>query len=317
MNEGLLYLAPMEGVVDWVLRDVLTSIGGIDRCVTEFIRVTDELVPKKVFYRYCPELKTNSRTRAGTPVFVQLLGGHPQPLAENAARAVELGACGIDINFGCPAKLVNKNDGGASLLQFPDRIYSILSTIRAAIPQAIPLTAKIRLGIDRPEMCIANAQAAQAAGVELLTVHCRTKKDMYKPPAFWEWIPKIKEKTNMRIVANGDIWTREDYLRCKEVTGCTDFMIGRGALGNPFIFRQARGESLTADWSRLKHLLPGFFDASALYKGEMFAQCRTKQWLEQMARRNPDAAETFQELKRETLPEIFRRKLGDAQTPAP
>src|SRR4051812_22104705 len=117
-----LYLAPMEGVVDWVMRDFLTEIGGIDHCVTEFIRVVNAVYPDHVFYRYCPELKTNSKTRSGVPVFVQLLGGQAEPMALNAKKAVELGALGIDINFGCPAKTVNKNDGGATLLKSCDRI---------------------------------------------------------------------------------------------------------------------------------------------------------------------------------------------------
>ncbi|MGZ3722706.1 MAG: tRNA-dihydrouridine synthase, partial [Bdellovibrionales bacterium] len=106
----------MEGVLDWTLRELLSSIGGVDRMVTEFVRVTDLLLPEHVFYRYCPELKQGGRTLAGTPVLVQLLGGQTGPLAENAARAVELGAPGIDLNFGCPAKTVNRHDGGATLL---------------------------------------------------------------------------------------------------------------------------------------------------------------------------------------------------------
>ncbi|MFN7455245.1 MAG: tRNA-dihydrouridine synthase, partial [Pseudobdellovibrionaceae bacterium] len=114
-----LLLAPMEGVVDWVLRDTMTELGGIDQCVTEFVRVTTTLHPKIIFSRSCPELQTGSKTRSGTPVFVQLLGGQPEPMAANAARAAELGAAGIDINFGCPAKLVNRHDGGAVLLKSP------------------------------------------------------------------------------------------------------------------------------------------------------------------------------------------------------
>src|SRR5690606_8342958 len=126
-----LHLAPMEGVVDWVMRDFLTQIGGIDHCVTEFIRIIDQVYPDHVFYKYCPELKTDSKTLAGTPVFVQLLGGQPMPLAENAVKAVSLGAAGIDLNFGCPAKTVNRHDGGATLLQFPNRIYDIIKTVRS------------------------------------------------------------------------------------------------------------------------------------------------------------------------------------------
>ena len=111
-----LFLAPMEGVTDWAMRDLLTEVGGIDQCVTEFLRITDTLMPPSVFEKNCPELKTGSRTRSGTPVFIQLLGGQAEPLAMDAARAVDLGALGIDLNFGCPAPTVNRHDGGATLL---------------------------------------------------------------------------------------------------------------------------------------------------------------------------------------------------------
>src|SRR3989344_2376934 len=183
----------MEGVTDWVMRDLLTSLGGIDFCVTEFLRVTDQLLPDSVFEKNCLELKTGSRTRAGTPVFIQLLGGQVAPLAENAARAQELVALGIDLNFGCPAKTVNRHDGGASLLKYTDRLYDIVKAVRDAIPKSTPVTAKIRLGFDDPSSCIVKSQAIEAAGADWLTVHCRTKTDGYKPPAYWEWNTKIKE----------------------------------------------------------------------------------------------------------------------------
>ena len=128
-------LAPMEGVVDWVMRDVLTRIGGIDLCVTEFIRVTDQLLPTHAIQKDCPELLNAScRTNSGTPVLVQLLGGKPEWMAQNAALAIELGAPGIDINFGCPAKTVNRHDGGAALLKDPRRIFDVVSAVRSAVP---------------------------------------------------------------------------------------------------------------------------------------------------------------------------------------
>ena len=105
-----LYLAPMEGVIDHTMRDLFTRQGGVDRCVTEFVRINNSLLPPRVFYRMCPELRSGGKTPSGTPVHVQLLGGQPEPMADNAARAVELGAPGIDINFGCPAKTVNRSD---------------------------------------------------------------------------------------------------------------------------------------------------------------------------------------------------------------
>lgn len=105
-------LAPMEGVLDSLVRELLTDVNDYDLCITEFLRVVDQLLPAKSFYRLCPELRHASRTPSGTLVRVQLLGQYPQWLAENAARAVELGSYGVDLNCGCPSKLVNGSGGG-------------------------------------------------------------------------------------------------------------------------------------------------------------------------------------------------------------
>lgn len=310
-----LFLAPMEGVVDWVMRDTLTQIGGIDQCVTEFLRVTDKLHPESVFYKNCPELRTDSRTRAGTPVFVQLLGGQAEPLALNAQRAVKLGALGVDLNFGCPAKSVNRHDGGASLLKSCDRVHTIVDTVRKAIPAHIPVTAKIRLGFDDPTRCIEIAEAVEAANATWLTIHCRTKTDGYKPPAYWEWIPKIKEKVKTKIIANGEIWNVADFHRCVEVTGCEDYMIGRGVLSNPFIFNQVkqslRGEEPVQDmnWLRAKPLLPKFFQASEHHINDYFAVSRTKQWLRALSIKDAEAKTVFDQIKIIKKPLEFRSTL--------
>ena len=141
-------LAPMEGVVDHLMRDMLTRVGGFDQCVTEFVRVVDQKIPKKTFYRLCPELHNGGKTPAGVPVRVQLLGQHPQWLAENAQTAIELGAPGVDLNFGCPAKTVNKSKGGAVLLKETQTLYDIVKAVRDAVPAEIPVSAKIRLGFE-------------------------------------------------------------------------------------------------------------------------------------------------------------------------
>ncbi len=308
-----LYLAPMEGVVDFTMREMMTSLGGIDLCVTEFIRITNQLLPDFVFYRYCPELKTNSKTKYGTPVFVQLLGGDPSGLAENAAKAYSLGAIGIDLNFGCPAKLVNRHDGGASLLKYPDRIFKIVEAVRASLPKEIPVTAKIRLGFDDPNACIENSLAIQSAGANRLTVHCRTKTDMYKPPAFWEWIPKIKEalRTNgsaISIVANGDIWNEKDLLECQRVTGCEDFMIGRGALRDPYLFAKIRVTN-SQDLPSIEKLLLSFFDANSKDVSPYYAQAKTKQMLRNFSLGNADFLPLFDQVKVITNPSLFRENL--------
>ncbi|MEN0057997.1 MAG: tRNA-dihydrouridine synthase family protein [Bdellovibrio sp.] len=309
-----LFLAPMEGVVDWVMRDMLTQLGGVDHCVTEFLRVTDRLHSDLLFFKNCPELKTASRTRAGTPVFIQLLGGHAEPLALNAQRAAELGALGIDLNFGCPAKTVNRHDGGAALLKSCDRIFEIVRTVRQNVPTATPVTAKIRLGFDDPHQCLDIAQAVEEAGATWLTVHCRTKADGYRPPAYWEWIPRIQEKTKLRLIANGEIWTVEDFHRCVAITQCEDYMIGRGLISNPFLFRQIK-QSLQQDsieemaWQKVRPLLPAFYEASAHHLHQHFAVSRTKQWLKALSLKNEQALAVFEELKVLTEPTDFYQKL--------
>ena len=121
----MILLAPMEGLLDFVLRDVLTRVGGIDSCVSEFIRITDQLLPERVFTRIVPELMNGGRTFSGVPVRAQLLGSDPNCLAENAARLAALGPAGIDLNFGCPANVVNRHGGGAALLDEPETIFAI------------------------------------------------------------------------------------------------------------------------------------------------------------------------------------------------
>ena len=149
-------LAPMEGLLDFVLRDILTRVGGIDRCVSEFIRVTNTLLPERAFVRVVPELLTGGCTLSGVPVRPQLLGSDPHCLADNAARVASLGADGVDLNFGCPAKVVNRHGGGAALLEDPELLFKIVSAVRRAVPAHQVVSAKMRLGFhddSRAEEC--------------------------------------------------------------------------------------------------------------------------------------------------------------------
>lgn len=307
-----LFLAPMEGVTDWAMRDLLTSLGGIDQCVTEFLRVTDKLHPYKVFEKNCPELATGSKTRSGTPVFVQLLGGQAGPLAENALRAFEMGALGIDLNFGCPAKTVNRHDGGASLLKSTERVFKIIETVRKAVPATTPVTAKVRLGFDDPSACLDNVKACEDAGATWVTVHCRTKTDGYKPPAYWEWIPQIKERTKIKIIANGEIWNINDFKKCQTETECQDFMIGRGALRTPYIFseiKQYLNQGSSEKTPDSLALVVPFFNACTIYVNDHFATARTKQWLSQLRLASPKAREIFDQVKIHKKPTDFKTHL--------
>ena len=159
----MLLLAPMEGMLDHTLRDILTRVGGIDRCVSEFIRISGTLLPERAFLRIVPELRHGGRTRSGVPVRAQLLGSDPVSLAENAARLATLGPHGIDLNFGCPAKIVNRHGGGATLLDDPERVAAIVAAVRRAVPREMPVSAKMRLGHRDDALMLDNARGIAAA----------------------------------------------------------------------------------------------------------------------------------------------------------
>ncbi len=293
-----LVIAPMEGVVDFVMRDLLTQIGGVDWCLTEFVRVTDRLLPKAEFYKYCPELLNGARTRSGVPIYIQLLGGQAGPLAENAKLAVDLGSPGIDLNFGCPAKTVNRHDGGASLLRTPQRLFEIVSAVRAAVPSALPVSAKVRLGFDHKRDFLEIARACEDAGASWLTVHARTKTDGYKPPAFWEYIGEIRGALKIPVIANGEIWSRDDFARCREVTDCDWFMIGRGLVARPDLALQIRGAGTALTAAALLEWVHWFFVASGEFRTPNYAIHRTKQWTKLLARNSPSMGLLFEAIKR-------------------
>lgn len=223
----------MEGLLDHPLREVLTAVGGIDRCVSEFIRITDMLMPDRVFTRIVPELLQGGRTRAGVPVRPQLLGSDPACLADNAAALAAFRPDGIDLNFGCPAKTVNPHGGGASLLQDPELLSRIVSAVRRALPAELPLSAKMRLGYEDATRAVECARALAEAGASELVVHARTKADGYRPPAYWEHLPAIRAAVAVPVIANGEIWTPADAARCRSVSGCDGLMLGRGMVVDP------------------------------------------------------------------------------------
>ena len=301
-----LILAPMEGLTDPVMRDVLTSVGDFDWCVTEFIRITDSLLPDHIFYQYCPELKHGGTTLAGTPVHVQFLGNQPQRLAENAVRAVELGALAIDLNFGCPAKTVNRHRGGSILLDEPETVHEIVKAVRTAVPTHIPVSAKMRLGYLDEHHTLDNAFAIEQAGASWLTVHARTKADGYTPPAYWEKILPIRQALSINVIANGEIWNNQHARRCLMQSGCDDLMLGRGAVTTPDLsqcIRQNRDTALLT-WDDLVQLQIRFLNGDA--KTEIGMVGRYKQWIGMMSKAYPQAEQLWQQIKRlKTIDDIL------------
>lgn len=290
-------LAPMEGVVDHLMRDMLTRIGGFDLCITEFVRVVDQLLPRRVFTRLCPELLNGGKTPAGTPVRVQLLGQEPQWLAENAARAVALGSPGVDLNFGCPAKTVNKSKGGAVLLKETETLYRIMQAVRSAVPAEYPVTAKMRLGFDDTSLALDNARALAEAGASELTVHARTKADGYRPPAYWPWIAEIRKVISIPVIANGEIWQPADAALCREQSGSSDIMLGRGALAQPNLALRIRDGVPLLPWPDVLAMLMRYSEYEIAGDKGLYYSNRIKQWFSYLRLQYPEAEVLFQQLR--------------------
>jgi tRNA-dihydrouridine synthase C len=293
-----LLLAPMEGLLDFSLRDILTRAGGIDRCVSEFIRVTDQLLPERVFIRVMPELLNGSLTPAGVPVRAQLLGSDPACLAENAAVLASLGPAGIDLNFGCPAKTVNRHRGGAVLLDEPDLLHDIVAAVRRAVPAGMPVSAKMRLGNVTDSRMVECAQALVAGGAEELVVHGRTKLQGYKPPAYWQHIGRIREAVAVPVVANGEIWTVDDAARCRAESGCTSLMLGRGMVADPGLAWGLRAPQMPPPgWGVVEPLLGRYWRLIAGHVVPRHRAGRLKQWLNLLRKRFPQAEDAYQRVR--------------------
>jgi len=298
-----LLLAPMEGLLDHCLRDVLTRAGGVDRCVSEFIRVTDQLLPSRVFLRLMPELAQGSRTAAGTPVRAQLLGSDAACMADNAAALAALGAEGIDLNFGCPAPTVNRHRGGAVLLDEPELVAAIVAAVRRAVPAGLPVSAKMRLGHRDSALMLDNARAIADAGAGELVVHARTKLHGYRPPAYWDCIAQIRAAVRIPVVANGEIWSVDDAHRCIAASGCDALMLGRGMVADPGLALAIRGPQGSAlGWPELLPLLKVYWQQVALVVQSKHRAGRLKQWLNLLRRRHPEAQAAFDAVRTTTDP---------------
>ncbi|MBL8289370.1 MAG: tRNA-dihydrouridine synthase [Rubrivivax sp.] len=282
----------MEGLLDASLRDVITRVGGVDLAVSEFIRITDQLLPARVFTRLVPELLRGGRTPAGTPVRAQLLGSDPECLAENAALLATLGPHGVDLNFGCPAPTVNRHRGGAVLLDEPEQVHAIVAAVRRAVPPAMPVSAKMRLGHRDEARMLDCALAIEAAGAAELTVHARTKAHGYRPPAYWDRIAVIRSAVRLPVVANGEVWTVADARRCLDISGCQALMLGRGIVADPGLALAVRGEA-APDWRALLPHLRHYWNRIGTHVSPRHRAGRLKQWLNLLRRRFPEAQAAF------------------------
>lgn len=305
-------LAPMQGVLDPFVRQLLTEVNDYDLCITEFVRVVDQLLPEKVFYRLCPELKNQGFTSSGTPVRVQLLGQHPEYLAENAIRAIELGSHGIDLNCGCPSKTVNGSNGGAALLKQPELIYRATQALRQAVPSEFPVSVKVRLGWDNISQAFEIADAVEQGGATEITVHGRTKSDGYRADRInWKKIGKVRERLSIPVIANGEIWHWQDGQDCLSQTGCQDLMVGRGALNIPNLSHVLKSNAEKMPWNEIQKILQKYANVENEYDSGFYHVARIKQWLRYLNKEYDEANQVFDKIKTCQTAEDLKLRLND------
>jgi nifR3 family TIM-barrel protein len=226
-----LVLSPMAGVTDISFRRLLKQRGGIGLTVSEFISVEG-------LTRNNPKSKRQMRFYENErPFAVQIFGGQPERMRMAAEMAEEMGADMLDVNCGCPAPKVVKHGGGSGLLKDHPRLETILTEIKKAI--TIPMTVKIRAGFyDHAINAVETARLAEACGAEHIALHGRTKEQGYRGLANWDLVKQIKETVSVPVSGSGDVTTIQQALDRFRETGCDGVLIGRGAMANPWIFRQ-------------------------------------------------------------------------------
>ncbi len=270
-----LILSPMAGVTDYTFRRLIKRRGGVGLVVSEFISVEG-------LTRHNPKSARQMRfAEEERPFAVQIFGGQPERMALGAEMAQEVGADILDINCGCPAPKVVKNGGGSGLLRDLPRLEIILKAIKKSI--TIPLTLKMRVGYsDSTINATEVAKMAEQCGVEHIQVHGRTKEQGYKGLANWDLIRAVKESVRVPVSGNGDITTIEYGLQKWRETGVDGILIGRGAMQNPWIFRQFDDalngrEIYQPDLAEKKAVLLEFFEMVREEMPELVALGKMKQ----------------------------------------
>jgi len=224
------FLAPMAEVTDYAFRTIAKKYGA---GLTFTQMVSAEGVIKNNFNTL--RLLTFSRTEK--PIGVQLLGNDPEIIGRAVKDLVKFKPDIIDLNCGCPVEKVYGNKMGSYILSQPDNLGKLVKEM-VKYSEGIPISIKIRLGPKEKINVLENAKIIEGNGASILIIHARTRRDRYDVDANWEWIKKVKEAIQIPVIGNGSIFSAEDAIQLMDETGCDGVLLGRGALGNPFIFKQ-------------------------------------------------------------------------------
>ena len=261
------FLAPMAGVTDTAYRIIAHDMG-CPLCYAEMVS------SQGIHFKHERTLSMLQSEPAERPLAMQIFAASPEMAAEAAAYVEKLGTADIlDFNVGCPAPKIVKNGEGSALMRDSERATAILTAIRKAVK--MPFTVKMRIGWDESSINVVElAKRAEAAGVDAITVHGRTREQFYRGHADWEKIGEVRRAVSIPVIANGDVRTYDDLDRIREVTGCEAVMVGRAAQGNPWIFRQLThylrtGERLPGPTMRERaEVIVRHLDLLLKYKGD-------------------------------------------------
>ena len=227
---GKAALAPMAGVADRAFRKICMDHGAA--CV-----IGEMVSAKGLTYGDRKSAELLELDEDIRPAAIQLFGDDPDIMAQAAKQALDFHPDWIDINFGCPAPKIVGNHTGSALMREPDLCRRIVQAVKEAVP--VPVTAKIRKGYAKDEVnAVEVALACEAGGADAITVHGRTRDQMYAPPVDWEIIRQVKNAVKVPVIGNGDVVDAKSAAALYEQTGCDLIMVGRGALGAPWIFTQ-------------------------------------------------------------------------------
>ena len=227
-----LFLAPMAGVTDWAFRTVCAQLGA-------GVTVTEMVSSRALVYK---DQKTAKllRKNAGSICGAQIFGNDPATMAEGARLALEISGCDfLDINMGCPMPKIANSGDGSGLMRNPELAGRIVEAVVRAVP--VPVTVKCRLGWDKGSINVLDfTRRMEDSGAAMVTVHGRTRSQLYSGVADWDTIRKVKQQLSIPVIANGDITGAEAALRCAKWTGADGLMIGRSTFGDPWIFAEVR-----------------------------------------------------------------------------
>lgn len=312
LKHGLV-LAPMAGFTDRAMR-VVCHEQGCELSVTEMVSAKAVVYDDKKTYKLARIMPDEG------PVALQIFGSEPDVMAE-AARRLSVPVCegatapvAIDINMGCPVHKIFSNGEGSALMRSPNLIYDIVKSVSQAT--SLPTTVKMRLGIDQKSInAVECALAAEEAGAFLLTVHGRTRAELYSGQAHWDEIAKVKQSLHIPVIANGDIVTAEDAARALRVTGADGIAIGRGAVGNPFVFAEItaalEGREYVASTLEVRtELALRQLTIASEEKGEEVAVREARKQIAQYFRSFRGAAELRAEINRATTVAEVKAAMG-------